>query len=241
MTIKVLLADDQDMVRSGFALILSMEEDIEVVGQARNGAEALELALATRPDVVLMDVQMPVMDGITATSSLTDQLPGTAVLILTTFDREDYLFAALTAGASGFLLKTSDADELVEAIRKVANGLALLSPEMTLPLIARFVEQAKGQDAATPGAGLGQGEPGAGQATAGLSPEDAFALGSLTPRERETLELLAQGLTNAEIAEKLFLGAATVKTHVSNILAKTHSRDRVGAVIFAHRVGLAGG
>ncbi|MDY3048185.1 MAG: response regulator transcription factor [Rothia sp. (in: high G+C Gram-positive bacteria)] len=240
MTLKVLLADDQDMVRSGFALILSMEEDIEVVGQARNGKEALELAASVRPDVVLMDVQMPVMDGITATAALTEQLPGTAVLILTTFDREDYLFSALQAGASGFLLKTSDADELVAAIRKVAGGLALLSPEMTLPLIARFVEQTKGQDAANPAGSAGQGQAGGVQANSNLSPDDAFALAALTPREKETLELLAQGLTNAEIAEKLFLGAATVKTHVSNILAKTHSRDRVGAVIFAHRVGLAG-
>ncbi|WP_237186092.1 response regulator transcription factor [Rothia nasimurium] len=240
MTLKVLLADDQDMVRSGFALILSLEDDIEVVGQARNGKEALELAASVRPDVVLMDVQMPVMDGITATAALTEQLPGTAVLILTTFDREDYLFSALQAGASGFLLKTSDADELVAAIRKVAGGLALLSPEMTLPLIARFVEQTKGQDAATPAGSIGQGQAGGVQATSDLSPDDAFALAALTPREKETLELLAQGLTNAEIAEQLFLGAATVKTHVSNILAKTHSRDRVGAVIFAHRVGLAG-
>ncbi|WP_237206426.1 response regulator transcription factor [Rothia nasimurium] len=239
MTLKVLLADDQDMVRSGFALILSMEDDIEVVGQARNGAEALNLAEATRPDVVLMDVQMPVMDGITATAALTEKLPGTSVLILTTFDREDYLFSSLQAGASGFLLKTSDADELVEAIRKVAGGLALLSPEMTLPLIARFVEQTKGQDAAAQAGSLGAGKSGGARSAQELSPEDAFALGALTPREKETLELLAQGLTNAEIAEKLFLGAATVKTHVSNILAKTHSRDRVGAVIFAHRVGLA--
>lgn len=239
MTLKVLLADDQDMVRSGFALILSMEDDIEVVGQARNGAEALDLAEATRPDVVLMDVQMPVMDGITATAALTEKLPGTSVLILTTFDREDYLFSSLQAGASGFLLKTSDADELVEAIRKVAGGLALLSPEMTLPLIARFVEQTKGQDAAAQAGSLGAGKSGGARSAQELSPEDAFALGALTPREKETLELLAQGLTNAEIAEKLFLGAATVKTHVSNILAKTHSRDRVGAVIFAHRVGLA--
>ncbi|HJD50463.1 MAG TPA: response regulator transcription factor [Candidatus Rothia avistercoris] len=239
MTLKVLLADDQDMVRSGFALILSMEDDIEVVGQARNGAEALDLAEATRPDVVLMDVQMPVMDGITATAALTEKLPGTSVLILTTFDREDYLFSSLQAGASGFLLKTSDADELVEAIRKVAGGLALLSPEMTLPLIARFVEQTKGQDATAQAGSLGASKSGGVRSAQELSPEDAFALGALTPREKETLELLAQGLTNAEIAEKLFLGAATVKTHVSNILAKTHSRDRVGAVIFAHRVGLA--
>ncbi|MFW0119544.1 response regulator [Rothia sp. P5766] len=226
MSIRVLLADDQELVRSGFSLILSMEEDMEVVGQAGNGQDAIALTGQTRPDVILMDVQMPVMDGIEATARIRQDYPETAVLILTTFDREDYLFAALEAGASGFLLKTSDADDLVDAIRKVASGLALLSPEMTLPLIARFVQStSRGKE----------NKQGSGPE---LSPEDAFALSSLTPREKETLELLAGGMTNAEIASSLFLGAATVKTHVSNILAKTHSRDRVGAVIFAHRVGL---
>lgn len=222
MTIRVVLADDQDLVRSGFSLLLSLEDDIEVVGEARNGQEAVELAAQTQPDVILMDVQMPVLDGMAATSRITAELPETRVLILTTFDREDYLFGALEAGASGFLLKTADADELVGAIRKVAEGLALLAPEMTLPLIQRF----------TAGSRQGSVPP--------LSDADAFALGTLTPRERETLALLAQGLTNAEIAAELFLGAATVKTHVSNILAKTHSRDRIAAVIFAHRVGIAG-
>ncbi|MFW0182601.1 response regulator [Rothia sp. CCM 9417] len=226
MTIRVLLADDQELVRSGFSLILSMEDDMEVVGQAGNGQEAIALTGQTRPDVILMDVQMPVMDGIEATARIRQEYPETSVLILTTFDREDYLFAALEAGASGFLLKTSDADDLVDAIRKVASGLALLSPEMTLPLIARFVQfTSRGKE----------NKQGSGPE---LSPEDAFALSSLTPREKETLELLAGGMTNAEIASTLFLGAATVKTYVSNILAKTHSRDRVGAVIFAHRVGL---
>lgn len=226
MTIRVLLADDQELVRSGFSLILSMEDDMEVVGQAGNGQEAIALAEQTRPDVILMDVQMPVMDGIEATARIRHEHPETAVLILTTFDREDYLFAALEAGASGFLLKTSDADDLVDAIRKVASGLALLSPEMTLPLISRFVQSTS------------RGNENKQGSSAELSPEDTFALSTLTPREKETLELLARGMTNAEIASTLFLGAATVKTHVSNILAKTHSRDRVGAVIFAHRVGL---
>jgi len=225
--IRVLLADDQDLVRSGFSLILSMEDDIEVVGEAKNGQEAVELAQSLQPDVVLMDVQMPVLDGITATATVVSEHPATRILILTTFDREDYLFTALRAGASGFLLKTADADELVDAVRKVAGGLALLSPEMTVPLISRF---AQGDTAAT----LDQQAGG----TLPLDDRDVFALESLTPRERETLQLLAQGLTNAEIASQLFLGPATVKTHVSNILAKTHSRDRVGAVIFAHRVGL---
>lgn len=225
--IRVLLADDQDLVRSGFSLILSMEDDIEVVGEAKNGQEAVELAQSLQPDIVLMDVQMPVLDGIAATAAVVSEHPATRVLILTTFDREDYLFSALRAGASGFLLKTADADELVDAVRKVAGGLALLSPEMTVPLISRFTQE----DTATT---LDQPAGGA----LPLDNRDAFALESLTPRERETLQLLAQGLTNAEIASKLFLGPATVKTHVSNILAKTQSRDRVGAVIFAHRVGL---
>lgn len=225
--IRVLLADDQDLVRSGFSLILSMEDDIEVVGEAKNGQEAVELAQSLQPDVVLMDVQMPVLDGITATATVVSEHPATRVLILTTFDREDYLFTALRAGASGFLLKTADADELVDAVRKVAGGLALLSPEMTVPLISRF---AQGDTATTLDQQAGGALP--------LDDRDVFALESLTPRERETLQLLAQGLTNAEIASQLFLEPATVKTHVSNILAKTHSRDRVGAVIFAHRVGL---
>lgn len=230
MTIRVLLADDQDLVRSGFSLILSMEESIEVVGEAKNGQEAIDLARELAPDVVLMDVQMPLMDGIEATATVIAQNPATSVLILTTFDREDYLFAALRAGASGFLLKTAGADELVDAVHKVADGLALLSPEMTLPLISRF--------AADGGAGPAPADTAKAEKEQSLDAQEAFALGTLTPREREILELLAQGLTNAEIAERLFLGAATVKTHVSNVLAKTQSRDRVGAVIFAHRVGL---
>lgn len=225
--IRVLLADDQDLVRSGFSLILSMEDDIEVVGEAKNGQEAVELAQSLQPDVVLMDVQMPVLDGIAATAAVVSEHPATRVLILTTFDREDYLFSALRAGASGFLLKTADADELVDAVRKVAGGLALLSPEMIVPLISRFAQE----DTATT-----SDQPAGGALP--LDNRDAFDLESLTPRERETLQLLAQGLTNAEIASQLFLGPATVKTHVSNILAKTQSRDRVGAVIFAHRVGL---
>lgn len=225
--IRVLLADDQDLVRSGFSLILSMEDDIEVVGEAKNGQEAVELAQSLQPDIVLMDVQMPVLDGIAATAAVVSEHPATRVLILTTFDREDYLFSALRAGASDFLLKTADADELVDAVRKVAGGLALLSPEMTVPLISRFTQE---DTATTLDQPAGVALP--------LDNRDAFALESLTPRERETLQLLAQGLTNAEIASQLFLGPATVKTHVSNILAKTQSRDRVGAVIFAHRVGL---
>lgn len=221
--IRIVLADDQDLIRSGLAMILSVEDDIEVVGQASNGHEALELVADVEPDLVLMDVQMPVLDGIAATAKLTQSNPETRVLMLTTFDREDYLFDALKAGAAGFLLKTADADDLVDAIREVAAGNALLAPSMTLPLIKKLV-----QADPTPVTGA---EP-------ELTAEQKFALDSLTAREQQTLELLAQGLTNVEIAERLFVGVETVKSHVSSILAKTHSRDRVNAAIFAHRVGL---
>ncbi len=223
--IRVLLADDQDLIRSGLSMILSVEEDIEVVGQASNGQQVLELVEEHRPDIVLMDVQMPVMDGIEATAQLTQKFADTRVIMLTTFDREDYLFDALRAGAAGFLLKTAAADELVDAIHEVQAGHALLAPKMTLPLIRRLVEH--------------EGDAPQQKAELSLTPEQVLILNSLTAREKETLQLLAQGLTNAEIAEELFVGAQTVKTHVSSILAKTHSRDRVNAAIFAHRVGLA--
>ncbi len=222
--IRVVLADDQELVRSGFAMILSIEENIEVVGEAANGVEAVELARTLQPDVVLMDVQMPLLDGIAATAQICAGSSASKVLILTTFDREDYLFEALRAGASGFLLKTSDADDLVEAIVKVASGFALLSPEMTVPLIREWVEHGQQQSQQRP-----------------LTAQERLMVDSLTQREVEVLSLLAEGMTNAEIAERLFLGAATVKTHVSNILAKTQSRDRVNAVIFAHRTGIAPG
>ncbi|WP_409484365.1 response regulator [Arsenicicoccus dermatophilus] len=216
-TLRVLLADDQALVRSGFTLMLSVEEDLEVVGEAANGQVALEQARALRPDVVLMDVQMPVLDGIQATRQIVAE--GLAkVLILTTFDDDDYLFDGLRAGASGFLLKNADPDQLVDAVRAVGHGHALLAPEVTRRVIARMTAAA-----APPGAG-------AGRRTA--------AVGSLTEREREVLVLVARGRSNAEIATELYVGEATVKTHVSNCLAKLQVRDRVQAVIAAYESGL---
>ncbi|MFI7494411.1 response regulator [Kocuria sp. M4R2S49] len=228
--IRVLLADDHALVRSGFAMVLSVEDDIEVVAQASDGAEAVAAARDGAVDVALLDVQMPVMDGIEATR----RIVGTGcarVVIVTTFDREDYLFDALAAGASGFLLKNADPDDLVEAVRAVAEGHALLAPEATLRVIRALTT-----DAPAPA-------PEAAPAPAGPSPADPGQrriLDSLTEREHEVLLLVSDGLSNAEIAQRLFLGPATVKTHVSNILAKTGSRDRVQAVVFAHRAGLVG-
>jgi DNA-binding NarL/FixJ family response regulator len=226
--VRVLIADDQALVRSGFAMVLSVEDDIEVVGQVANGAEALAALAVTDADVVLMDVQMPVMDGIAATQRVVDQ-DLAKVIILTTFDREDYLFDALAAGASGFLLKNADPDDLVDAIRAVADGHALLAPEVTVKVISRLVREGSG-----PAAVLSE------QPARAVDPTTSRAVASLTVREREVLGLMAEGLSNSEIAERLFLGESTVKTHVSHILTKTDSRDRVQAVVLAHRAGLVG-
>ena len=217
MTLRVLIADDQSLIRSGFSLMLSVEDDIDVVGEAADGRAAVEQARALQPDVVLMDVQMPGMDGIEATAALVAEDLG-RVVILTTFDRDDYLFDALRAGASGFLLKNCEPDALVEAVRTVGSGHALLAPEVT----RRVVEQ------------MVAGGPSSSPADVGVAP----ALEGLTEREREVLALLARGRSNAEIAAELFLGEATVKTHVSNCLAKLHLRDRVQAVVFAYESGL---
>lgn len=226
MTIRVALVDDQSLVRSGFAMVLSVEEDIEVIGQASDGAEAVALIKAERPDVVLMDVQMPVVDGIEATRQVVaDDLA--KVIILTTFDRDDYLFAALQAGASGFLLKNADPEELVGAIHAVADGHALLAPEMTVKVIARLAE---GERSDATGSSP---EP-----ATGAQPVVEAPIDPLTSRELDVLALLAEGMSNAEIATTLFVGEATVKTHVSHVLAKIGARDRVQAVVYAHRAGL---
>jgi len=218
--VRVLLVDDQLLVRSGFSLILSVEDDLEVVGQASDGAEAVRLTRELRPDVVLMDVQMPVMDGIEATRRIVaDDLA--RVVILTTFDRDDYVFAGLAAGASGFLLKNADADHLIEAVRAVSGGHALLAPEVT----RRVIEQMTSRPVADARAATRQAQ---------RDPR----LDDLTPRELEVLGLVGRGLSNAEIAGRLFVGEATVKTHLSNVFAKLHLRDRVQAVVLAYEAGL---
>jgi DNA-binding NarL/FixJ family response regulator len=213
-SLRVLLVDDHAMVRSGFAMVLSVEDDVEVVGEAADGLEALEAARATRPDVVLMDVQMPRMDGIEATRHLVAEDLG-HVVIVTTFDRDDYLFDALRAGASGFLLKNAGPEQLLDAVRAAGRGHALLAPEVTRRVIGRM----------------------AGEHASAARPEPV-ELTRLTAREREVLVLLGRGLSNGEIAAELVLGEATVKTHVSNVLAKLQLRDRVQAVVWAYEAGL---
>jgi DNA-binding NarL/FixJ family response regulator len=210
MTIKVLIADDQALLRTGFRMILESEPDLEVVGEASDGAEAVTAVLRLRPDVVLMDVRMPRLDGLAATRRLTGQ---TRVLILTTFDLNEYVYEALRAGASGFLLKDAPADQLVTAIRVVAAGDALLAPSITRRLIEEFARR-----------------PPASSRPA--------ALAALSPRELEVMRLVARGLSNSEIAGELVLGEATVKTHVSRILQKLALRDRAQAVVAAYESGL---
>jgi DNA-binding NarL/FixJ family response regulator len=213
--IRVLLADDQDLVRAGFRMILAAQGDVEVVGEARDGEEAVTLARRERPDVVLMDVQMPRLDGLGATRRIVSDATARVVMV-TTFDRDDYLFESLRAGASGFLLKNSSPEDLVAAVRTVARGNALLAPEVT----RRVVEAA------------------AGRFRPPSDPEHSDRLADLTDRERDVLRLLGRGLSNAEIAGELYVGEATVKTHVSHVLLKLDLRDRVQAVVFAYEAGL---
>ena len=214
MKVTVVLADDQALVRRGFRLILEAEPDLEVVAEAEDGQQAVDAVRRHRPAVVLMDIQMPGMDGLEATRRiLGEQGNATRVLILTTFERDDYVFQALQIGASGFLLKTAPPEDLVTAVRVVARGEALLSPSVTRRVIQEFA---------------------ASRRHVPRSPD----LDRLTQRELEVLRLLAEGLSNAEIAARLYLSEATVKTHTSNVLAKLGLRDRVQAVIFAHRQGL---
>ncbi|HET6968063.1 MAG TPA: response regulator transcription factor [Ornithinibacter sp.] len=234
--LRVLIVDDQHLVRSGFTMILSVEPDVEVVGEAENGRVGIEQARALRPDVVLMDVQMPVMDGIDATRQVVAE-DLAKVLILTTFDRDDYVFDALSAGASGFLLKNAEPDQLVDAVRAVGHGHALLAPEVTRRVIARMTGGRRTQP--TPWAAGRAGAPHAGAGLRGAQVDARLdGISRLTDREREVLVLVARGLSNAEIAEHLVLGEATVKTHVSNCLAKLHLRDRVQAVVLAYEAGL---
>ena len=213
--IRVLLVDDQALVRGGFHSILGGQDDIEVVGEASDGAEAVELALTSSPDVVLMDIRMPRLDGIEATRRLLSAGRSAArVLILTTFDQDEYVHDAFCAGASGFLLKSAPPRELAGAIRTVASGDALLAPEITRRLIEDYVRRPR----------------------AGSAPPEALA--SLTARELEVLGLIARGKSNAEIGTALFLGEPTVKTHVTRVLSKLRLRDRVQAVVFAYECGL---
>jgi DNA-binding NarL/FixJ family response regulator len=213
MTVRVLLVDDQPLLRVAFTLVLDSQPDIEVVGEADDGTVAVRLAGELQPDVVLMDVRMPGMDGIEATRRIVDESPDTKVLIMTTFDLDEYAFAGLRAGASGFLLKNAQPAELLSAIRSVAAGDAVVAPRITRRLLDQFASQ------------LPDGGPaGGGEA----------AIEALTTRERSVLVQVARGLSNAEVAAELFLAEATVKTHVSRILLKLGLRDRVQAVVFAY-------
>jgi DNA-binding NarL/FixJ family response regulator len=214
MSIRVLVADDQSMVRAGFRMLLSGEPDIEVVAEASNGLEAVDKAARFRPTVVLMDIRMPELDGLQATRRILAADKAARVLILTTFDLDEYVYEALRAGASGFVLKDDPPEQLLAAIRIVADGEALLSPAITKRVIEKFTRIAH--------------------------PQPPRELDELTERELDVLRLIARGLSNAEIGEELYISEATVKTHITHILQKLNLRDRVQAVVLAHETGLFG-
>jgi DNA-binding NarL/FixJ family response regulator len=215
VSIRVVVVDDQALVRAGFAMVLRIHDDIEVVGEAGTGIEAIDVARRHRPDVILMDIRMPKMDGLEATSRILEMADwDVRVLILTTFDPDEYVYEALRAGASGFVLKDIPAEQLATAVRTVADGGALLAPSITRRLIGQFTQR-RTVDGAV-----------------------ARRLGRLTDREREVVVAVARGSSNAEIAEELFIGAATVKSHLSSILAKIGLRDRAQVVVFAYESGL---
>ncbi|WP_420112622.1 response regulator [Pseudactinotalea sp.] len=222
MTISVLLVDDQSLLRMGFRMVLEAEDDLQVVGEAADGATGTSMATALRPDVVLMDVRMPGTNGIDATAQITATLPDAKVLILTTFDLDEYAFAGLRAGASGFLLKDTKPAELVEAVRTVHRGDAVIAPRVTRRMLELFGTRlpSDSEDHAAPSDALEE------------------ELSDLTPREREVLLALAAGLSNAEIAAQFVVSEATIKTHVGKVLGKLGLRDRVQAVIFAYESGL---
>ncbi|NIH78564.1 response regulator [Amycolatopsis viridis] len=210
MTARVLICDDQELARTGLRMIVDSQADLAVAGEAGDGAAAVEQAVALRPDLVLMDVRMPVLDGVAATGRICARLPGTRVLIITTFDLDEYAYAGLRAGASGFVVKDAPADELLVAIRGVLRGDAMVSPSVTRRLLDRFLD----------------------------GPVDARPLDVLTDRERDVLALIGRGLTNREIAGRLYIGETTVKTHVGHVLRKLGLRDRVHAVVTAYETGL---
>ncbi len=215
MSIRVLIADDQAMVRAGFRMILEMQNDMEIVGEAADGVETITAVKKLKPDIVLMDIQMPGMDGLEATRRIVEMhsdVP-TKVLILTTFERDDYIFEALRTGACGFLLKNATPEDLVAGIRVVAEGNALLAPSVTRRVIAKFAQKPKPRDYTD-------------------------SLGVLTSREVDIMKLVSRAKTNAEIAQELFIGEATVRTHVSNLLSKLDLRDRVQIVAFAYESGI---